>query len=194
MTGQTDCVERTMRLSISTTFATSLILWSGAGWKNSCLAFQHVSTTKTATTPIFIRSTTATCLRATVDKDTTSTNTAESFVKSIILENMSSGVDASREYADMFGLEETDAGLFAFFDAIRRSDIALGLKGHPFVLRKDEIAKALDGNNGFEGFFTMKDLEKALEDDFLDAARGSTDNRKGWQVRILCPRKTRDSM
>jgi hypothetical protein len=34
----------------------------------------------------------------------------------------------------------------------------------------------------WDNFFTMRDLEKAVTDDFLDAARGSTDNRKGWKV------------
>ncbi len=39
-----------------------------------------------------------------------------------------------------------------------------------------------DGGAIFDGFFTFDDLVKALEDDFLDADRGSTDNRKGWKV------------
>jgi hypothetical protein len=45
-------------------------------------------------------------------------------------------------------------------------------------LRKEELPSV-----SLQGFFTMQHLEKALEDDFLDAARGSTDNRKGWKVR-----------
>jgi hypothetical protein len=121
----------------------------------------------------------STCHSATVDKP----STAESMAKSIVLEKMSAGVSASKEYAETYGLGETDAGLYAFFDAILQSGMALALKGQPFVLRKQEIAEALAGQNVFEGFFTMKDMEKALEDDFLDAARGSTDNRKGWKVR-----------
>jgi len=103
-------------------------------------------------------------------------------VKTIVLEKMSAGVSASKEYAETYGLGDTDAGLYAFFDAICQSGMALALKGQPFVLRKEEIAEALAGQNTFEGFFTMQDMEKALEDDFLDASRGSTDNRKGWKI------------
>ena len=53
----------------------------------------------------------------------------------------------------------------------------------PFVLRHNEIQQALGQETQWPGFFRVTDLEKALDDDFLDAARGSTDNRKGWQVR-----------
>jgi hypothetical protein len=81
--------------------------------------------------------------------------------------------------------------MFALLDAIKNTlgaDGGLGLSGYPLVLRKAEIERAMlaDGELSsktiFEKFFTMKDLEKALEDDFLDASRGSTDNRKGWSI------------
>ena len=39
--------------------------------------------------------------------------------------------------------------------------------------------------NAFEGFFTFDDLAQAVEDDFLDANRGSTDNRQGWKVSLF---------
>jgi hypothetical protein len=155
-----------MRLSISTV-AISL-LYLADSW-DFCNAF-HVFSPK---------ATSLTRRSATVD----GTNTAESIVKSIVLEKMSAGVSESKEYAEMFGLGDTDAGLYAFFDAIRQSGMALALKGQPFVLRNEEIVEALAGQSVFEGFFTMKDMEEALEDDFLDAARGPTDNRKGWKVR-----------
>jgi hypothetical protein len=95
-----------------------------------------------------------------------------------------------RQHAEQFGLDEenensmTSAGLFALLDSIKKT-LALGLKGYPVVLRKTDLQKALldtDDSLLFQDFFTMKNLEQALEDDFLDAARGSTDNRKGWQI------------
>jgi hypothetical protein len=106
-----------------------------------------------------------------------------SAIGGIVLDQMSSSYQAAREYADMFGLGGTEMGLYCLLDSMRKSGIALGLRGLPYVLRKDDIAKALDQEEGvFDGFFTMDDLEQALEDDFLDASRGSTDNRKGWKI------------
>lgn len=96
-----------------------------------------------------------------------------------VLESMSKSVDASKEWSDMFGLTQDEAAFYALFSAIRES-VPLGLKGQPFVLREDDIVKAF--GQSFAGFFTKKDLQKAVQDDFLDADRGSTDNRKGWQV------------
>mmetsp|Transcript_3786 Transcript_3786/g.9925 ORF Transcript_3786/g.9925 Transcript_3786/m.9925 type:complete len:692 (+) Transcript_3786:80-2155(+) len=108
-----------------------------------------------------------------------------------------------REHAEMFGLDEsqndeeriqTSAGMFAILDAIKHTlgiDGGLGLSGYPLVIRKEELerAMAVDGEMSpdsppimFDKSFTMKDLEKALDDDFLDASRGSTDNRKGWSI------------
>jgi len=109
-----------------------------------------------------------------------------------------------KEHAEMFGLDESDngdensvqtsAGMFALLDAIKNtlgSDGGLGLSGYPVVLRKEELERAMttDGEASpnatpiiFDKSFTMTDLEKALEDDFLDASRGSTDNRKGWSI------------
>lgn len=103
-----------------------------------------------------------------------------------------------REHAEMFGLDEseneneslqTSAGMFALLDAIKHTLVAdegLGLFGYPLVLRKAEIERAMGTEETtttlFESSFTMKDLEKALEVDFLDASRGSTDNRKGWNI------------
>jgi len=108
-----------------------------------------------------------------------------------------------KDHAEMFGLDESDneeeriqtsAGMFALLDAIKHTlgtDGGLGLSGYPLVMRKDELerAMAVDGETSststpivFDKSFTMKDLEKALEDDFLDASRGSTDNRKGWSI------------
>lgn len=110
------------------------------------------------------------------------------FVKSAVLNAWNS--KSANEYAEMFGFTKSEAGFYGLVEAIRTAQIAMGLKGVPFVLRRSEIEAIVgDGGGGdddnvlFQGFYTMKDLEKALEDDFLDAARGSTDNRKGWKVR-----------
>jgi len=112
---------------------------------------------------------------------------------------------AGLEHAEMFGLDESDnenvrlqtsAAMFALLDAIKHTlgaDGGLGLSGYPLVLRKAELERAMLAETEtesatkikttiFEKSFTMKDLEKALEDDFLDASRGSTDNRKGWAI------------
>ena len=72
----------------------------------------------------------------------------------------------------------------------------LGLTGHPFVLRRSELESAWHHQQqkqqqqtppppSFVNFFTMNDLQLALTDDFLDAARGSTDPRSGWKVRNM---------
>jgi len=100
-----------------------------------------------------------------------------------ILQMMETTKDVGNEYAEMFGLSHTESAIFAFFCALRQAGTPLGLNGEPFVLRRDEILQALQAADApFDDFFTMKDFAKAVEDDFLDAARGSTDNRKGWKV------------
>lgn len=108
-------------------------------------------------------------------------------------------VSLGKQHAEQFGLDDdnetemTCAGLFTLVHAMKKKGmLSLGLSGHPLVLRKGELLSALtlvsvsaeDHAMLFENFFTLHDLERALEEDFLDAARGSTDNRKGWQVRI----------
>ena len=133
-------------------------------------------------------------LHATI-AETGASESSLSHLDTVMLEQLKIGASAAKEYAEMFGLSYSDAGFYAMFDAIRQSGIALGVKGQPFVLRNEDICKSLEetrkGMEGteediespFAGFFTIDDLAKATEDDFLDAARGSTDNRKGWKVR-----------
>ncbi|OEU17936.1 hypothetical protein FRACYDRAFT_183902 [Fragilariopsis cylindrus CCMP1102] len=101
-----------------------------------------------------------------------------------------------KEYAETFGLDEdeeeveqyTSAGLYAVLDSIKTTlqpIDGLGLSGHPFLLRKNELESSMMIEEEillFDGFYTMKDLKQALIDDFLDASRGSTDNRKGWSI------------
>ena len=107
--------------------------------------------------------------------------------KPAVLQAIEAMQDEAVQYAEMFGLEASEAAFYALFSALTQT-VPIGVPGQPVHLLKDEIGKALGGNSDnnnspFAGYFTMKDLEKALEDDFLDAARGSTDNRQGWKVR-----------
>lgn len=85
-------------------------------------------------------------------------------------------VQEANDYAEQFGLTETEATLYGLVQALRQG-LPMGLKGMPLVLRQEDLP-----SSSLQGFFTMQHLEKALEDDFLDAARGSTDNRKGWKI------------
>lgn len=101
-----------------------------------------------------------------------------------ILTRIADSIDASKRWAEMFDLaDESGAAFHALFSGIR-SSAALGLKGKPFHLKSKDILKAIGEPDGeaFDSFFTFNDLAKALEDDFLDADRGSTDNRQGWKV------------
>ena len=120
-------------------------------------------------------------------------------------------LDEGYKYATEFGFtEENDANedeeessspegaFYALFSAIRKmdstssddddssssSDKLLGLSGTPFYIPAALLAKAegAEETNQFTNFFHYPHLATALEEDFLDAQRGSTDNRKGWQV------------
>ena len=88
----------------------------------------------------------------------------------------------AQQWSQDFGFSENDGvgEFYSLFRAIRQLN-PLGLTGQPFVLRHDELV----GLASFAGYFTFDDLAQALQDDFLDAGRGSTDNRKGWKVRTL---------
>ena len=126
---------------------------------------------------------------------------------------MSSLRNEALDYAARFDLSSMyEATVYALFQALRLEQVPLGLQGQPILWRRDEIEKAMrrrsmsplaagdDTTTAEEDttlsssspwrsagghFFTMQDLEQAVTDDFLDAARGSTDNRKGWKVRKL---------
>jgi hypothetical protein len=86
------------------------------------------------------------------------------------------------DYADMFGLSNAEAAFYALFRGLRVSPVPLGLHGAPFLIRDAQLQQSLQQETTWKGLFTMDDLEKATVEDFLDAARGSTDNRKGWKV------------
>ena len=110
--------------------------------------------------------------------------TAKVAATDALLETMSSSASpaaSAQQWADMFGLGESERAFYALFDGIRK-EIPIGLRGKPFVLREDQIKDAVGVS--FGGFFNFEDLEKAVNDDFLDAGRGTTDNRKGWKVSI----------
>lgn len=100
----------------------------------------------------------------------------------VMLEEMKKLRSESDGYARMFGLSSAEAAFYAFFASLRTASVPLGLKGKPFVLRKAEIENIFGLETSWAGFFTVQDVKKACEDDFLDAARGSTDNRKGWKI------------
>lgn len=122
----------------------------------------------------------------------TNTNYSYTSISDKVLQSITNNRKESCEYAEMFGLSNENAAFYSLFTAIRNTQ-TLGLKGSPFLLRHDEICNAFKKDNneettattgtGWPGFFTMQDLEKAVTDDFLDAARGSTTaTSKGWQI------------
>jgi hypothetical protein len=111
-----------------------------------------------------------------------STSSDRPSIKEAVLESMASMKNESNQYAEMFGLGQAEAAAYGLFSAIRQVPVPLGFKGTPFVIRHSEFCKVQE--TSWPGFFTMKDLEKAVQDDFLDASRGATESRqKGWQVR-----------
>ena len=107
-------------------------------------------------------------------------------------------LEEGNKWANEFGFAEEgedapEGAFYAIFRAIRHVDAEtsgsddseklLGLSGTPFYVPGYILAKAEQKfQNAFCNFFHFANLAKALEEDFLDAQRGSTDNRKGWQV------------
>ena len=84
----------------------------------------------------------------------------------------------AQTYATSMDLPLACQSIFQFFTALKsQQQDVLGMTGRPFCIRNHQWPSHCDG------FFTIADLEQAVMDDFLDAARGSTDNRKGWTVR-----------
>ncbi|KAL7459211.1 hypothetical protein ACHAWC_011004 [Mediolabrus comicus] len=111
-------------------------------------------------------------------------------------------LEEGNKWANEFGFAEegeeaAEGAFYSIFRAIRHVDAEtngvscesnngeklLGLSGTPFYIPGYVLAKAEGKHkNTFCDFFHFPHLAKALEEDFLDAQRGSTDNRKGWQV------------
>jgi hypothetical protein len=150
------------------------------------------------------RSIIVTRLAATLDDDTTTTTTTitpvhleegNPIVKAAVLAAWEENKDDELCEQEQI-IMDVPQGFYALSRALKSSGIVMGLKGSPFVLRSQELISSSSSSgtttttdndtssrDSFGHFFTMKDLAKALEDDFLDAAKGSTDNRKGWKVR-----------
>lgn len=149
--------------------------------RTACHAFQ--------TTPSFLvkqrsraRPTLAVASTTTTDESSSSSSSTTTILQDELLSSISASSQKAEEWSDMFGFGEPEAAFYALFAGIRNS-VPLGLKGAPFLLTHAQLQTALSANNKvFQGWFDMNDLEKAVNDDFLDADRGSTDNRKGWQV------------
>jgi hypothetical protein len=118
-----------------------------------------------------------------LELSTSSTSAAVVAAANTVLQTLETLQSTANEYADSFDLGPAEAAFYALFLSLRQSKVPLGLHGQPFVLRNAQVEQSLRQPTQWPGFFTMKDLEKAVSDDFLDAARGSTDNRKGWRVR-----------
>ncbi|KAL7539651.1 hypothetical protein ACHAXR_012510 [Thalassiosira sp. AJA248-18] len=149
-------------------------------------------------------------LHSTTNAETISSNGATSPSMQLVeqfLSQYETSLEEGQQWAHEFGFaeeEETAEGAFyAIFRAIRKMDSnngissegsgekLLGLSGTPFYVPAALLAKAeenssnrgdSDGTNMFSNYFHFPHLATALEEDFLDAQRGSTDNRKGWQV------------
>lgn len=116
------------------------------------------------------------------NKDTATTTTTTTLDTHELLQSISDSAQEAKGWSEMFGLDDTEAAFYALFKGIRNT-VPLGLKGLPFVLHQADIQQAMDcPSDIFKEWFDIKDLEKAVNDDFLDADRGSTDNARGWQV------------
>ena len=114
------------------------------------------------------------------------------------LSEYGTSLDEGRQWAHEFGFNEGEGSFYSIFRAIRSMDIngsaesikLLGLNGTPFYVSASQLAQVEENNtSGNEGMTRLSDfkfhfshLATALEEDFLDATVGSTDNRKGWQV------------
>jgi len=83
-----------------------------------------------------------------------------------------------------------EGAFYALFKAIKNIDSMnnsneklLGLDGTPFYIPSTLLSKVEGSDSSkLSNFFHFPNLAIALEEDFLDAQRGSTDNRKGWKV------------
>ena len=140
-------------------------------------------------------------LHSTIRADTISSSGAKSPFLQIVdqfLSQYKQSLGEGQEWAKEFGFAEEDeaaeGSFYAIFRAFRKMDSVeaqssseklLGLSGTPFYIPASLLAEAEgadDGTNKFMNYFHFPHLATALEEDFLDAQVGSTDNRKGWQV------------
>jgi hypothetical protein len=179
---------------------------SSTGWK-SATAF--VATTRTSTegrNSLMAR-------KATMDAQAAESASASAVsqadedettnINSLILSSIAAACGKAnewREEMDAIQMGPSEVAFFALFSGIRDSHSdsssssgpkVLGLEGTPFYLTESEVLSALDTDNTdaasaspFKGFFTFEDLARAVQEDFLDAERGTsrTDNQQGWKT------------
>ena len=141
---------------------------------------------------------------STINAETISSNGATSPSPQLVeqfLSQYEQSLEEGYAWANEFGFTENEGeqaaegAFYSIFRAIRTLDSqsssdekVLGLDGTPFYIPAALLAEAegnnsdVDGKNKFSDYFHFPHLATALEEDFLDAQRGSTDNRKGWQV------------
>ena len=116
---------------------------------------------------------------------TASSSATENLLDSTILERIESATPSATQWGESFDLSPSEVAFYALFAGIK-SCAALGLKGRPFYLKQADVVSAMkaddDSSSPFAGFFTFDDLTTAVEEDFLDANRGSTNNAQGWKV------------
>ena len=109
----------------------------------------------------------------------------ENLLDSTILDRIESATPSAAQWGESFDLSPSEVAFYALFAGIK-SCTALGLKGQPFYLKQADVVSAMkadgDSSSPFAGFFTFDDLKTAVEEDFLDANRGSTNNAQGWKV------------
>ena len=129
-----------------------------------------------------------------VTSATTTTSKSDAIAAALLetLQSEASQTSAKAWVEMMFGSEDDDAnaalaGFYALFEGIRTTpEVTLGLRGTPFVLKKRDLQAALGGIS-FDGFFSWDDLQTTVQDPytFLEAGRGTTDNRKGWKMAMV---------
>jgi len=120
---------------------------------------------------------------ATVTGRSASSSSTDNLLDSTILERIESATPSATQWGESFDLSSSEAAFYALFAGIK-SCTALGLKGRPFYLKQADVVAAMNTESAspFAGFFTFDDLKTAVEEDFLDANRGSTNNSQGWKV------------
>ena len=131
---------------------------------------------------------------ATASTDASTTTPVDHLLDSTILERIESATPSAVQWGESFDQSSSEVAFYALFAGLKSCDAALGLKGRPFYLKQADVVAAMNTDSGstsddndnvsspFAGFFTFDDLKTAVEDDFLDANRGSTNNAQGWKV------------
>lgn len=141
----------------------------------------------------------STNLHSIVDAETIQSINPSTLLVDQFLSEYGASLDEGRQWAHEFGFNEGEGSFYAIFRAIRSMDSnnsaepeeerikLMGLTGKPFYVSQlalvEENASDNEGMTKLSDFkFHFSHLATALEEDFLDATVGSTDNRKGWQV------------